>query len=162
MAAVDQHEQLNGRRPAEIHQRVEGGADGTAREEDIVHQDENLATDVKQYVSALQLRLVESPPEVIPVESNIETTHKNLLSFNLFDLFGDAVCKIVAAGSDSDHNNTFGAGVLFDNLMSKPIHRSSEPFCINDDFTILHGPSKMKKPPVRTGKEAIRSSGVSE
>ena len=45
VAAVDQHGELDGPRPAEVVERVEGGPDGAAGEQDVVDEHDDLAVD---------------------------------------------------------------------------------------------------------------------
>ena len=58
MAAIHQHEQLHVARPAEVHQRVERGANRAPGEEHIVDEDDALVIDPEGDVGSLDRGLL--------------------------------------------------------------------------------------------------------
>src|SRR5207253_9988473 len=57
LAPVHEHGQVHALGPAEVHELIQGAADGAAGVEDVVHQEDRLAGDVEGNVRVLDRRV---------------------------------------------------------------------------------------------------------
>ena len=72
MAAIDEDEQLDALGAAVVEEGVEGGADGTAGVEDVVHKDDVAAGDVEAEVALGDGGAGAGGGEVVSVELDVE------------------------------------------------------------------------------------------
>ena len=74
VAAVDQDDELDGARPAEVDERVERGAGGAAGVEHVVDQDDGAVVDRERDLGAPddRLRAHRLPHQVVAVEGDVE------------------------------------------------------------------------------------------
>ncbi len=86
VAPVDQHQQLHAGRAAVIEQRVQGGPDGAAGVEDVVHQDDVLAGDRKRDVRGVHHGLVGNGGQVVAVQGDIQDADRDVAVLQGLDL----------------------------------------------------------------------------
>ena len=120
VAPVDQDGQAHDARPAEVHERVQGGADGAAGVQDVVDQDNNLVVDAGQR----QLRVVRRPGglvgEVVPEHGDVELAddgggvHGGIGGG---DFLGEPDRKRVAAAGNAQQHQVLGAFVGLEDFM---------------------------------------------
>src|SRR5207249_4464592 len=101
VAAVDQDRELDRPRPPEVDDGVEGSADGTAREEDVVHQDDGLVLDRER--------------DVGPADDR--RPHGQRGAVDLGDLGGEPLRERDATGAQADEREVGGAAVLLEDLV---------------------------------------------
>ena len=81
MAAVDEHRELHPRRPPELQQRVDRGADRTSRVQDVVDENDGEAfdreRDARRAHDRLTTRRTAAVPDVdvVTVERDVEHAH---------------------------------------------------------------------------------------
>ena len=117
VAAVDHDGQLNGAGPTEVVQRVEGGADGAAGEEDVVDQHHHLAGQVDRDVGD---RLGEdgAQPDVVAVEGHVEAADgQGVDRFDLAQDLGHFGGEGDAARLEPDEDDVVDAPVALDHLV---------------------------------------------
>ena len=78
VAAVDQDRQADPRGPAEVADRVQGRADGPAREQDVVDQHDLRPVDVERDLGAAQDRPAVRPAQVVAVERDVDRADRDL------------------------------------------------------------------------------------
>src|SRR5258706_1585626 len=71
VAALDATRQLDRGRPAQVDDRVEGGSDGAAGDEDVVHQDHRLVLDREPDVGAPHHRAA-AHAEGVSIQADVE------------------------------------------------------------------------------------------
>src|SRR5439155_772772 len=116
MAAVDQGSELDRLRAPEVDEGVERGADGPAGEEDVVHEDDDLALDREGDVGAADHRRA-ADAEVVAVERDIEGADRHRGAVDLGDLGREPVGERDAARAEADEGELGGATVLLEDLV---------------------------------------------
>ena len=103
-------------RPAEVDDRVERGADGPAREQDVVDEDHRLGLDGERDVRSADHR-GPAHAQVVAVERDVERADRQRGAVDLGDLRGQAVREADAAGAQADERQILGAAVLLEDLV---------------------------------------------
>src|SRR5690606_19530680 len=106
---------------AEVGELVEGGADGAAGVDDVVHDDYGSAIDA----AGGQPCLADDRPwsdghEVIAVECDIEGPDRDRGTFGALDLGGEALGEVDAAAVDTEESEAVGTAVEFYYLACHP------------------------------------------
>ena len=118
-------------------QRREGGADGPARVEDIVHQDDLPALAGEGQVRLLDLVPRSAPVQVVPVQGDVEGPHGGA------DFLGAPGCVPPAArpweppAAQPDQDQRAGVGGVLDDLVRQPAEGA--PQLIPPHLLTLHG-----------------------
>ena len=79
MAAIDEHRQADPRRAAQVADRVQGGADRPAREQDVVHQHDLGTVDGEGELGAAKHGPAPASPQVVAVERDVDGPHHDLV-----------------------------------------------------------------------------------
>ena len=116
MAPVDHHGQLHGPGPAEIVQRIQRSPDGTAGEEDVVDEDDDLAGQIDRN-GGHRLGEDGAQPDVVPVERHVETAHNQIDALDLVERLGHAVGQGHPARLQADQDDVLDAPVALDHLV---------------------------------------------
>ena len=116
MPAVHQHGQLHRGRTADVHERVERGADGAARVQHVVHEDDVLAVEIEEDVGGVHLGS-EMRREVVAVEADVELAERHLRALDGLDLLGQALGEQIAPRHDADERDVARALVRLEDLM---------------------------------------------
>ena len=132
MAAVHEDGQLHGGRAADVHERVEGGADGAARVQHVVHEHDVFAVEVEQDVGGVHLGR-EMRREVVAIEADVELADGHLRPLDLLDLLGQALGEQIAARHDADERDVARALVGLEDLMRDARQRALDLVCIHAD-----------------------------
>ena len=72
MAAVDQHRQLHGARPAVVTQRVQGRACGSARIQHVVDEHHELVLEAAVRQRGRLQRPVRTPAKIVPIQRDVQ------------------------------------------------------------------------------------------
>ena len=132
VAAVDQHRELDGARPAEVVERVERGADGAAGEEHVVDQHDDLAVDPAgrdlggQGAGRLQ-------PQVVAVHRDVEGADGHGVPLDRGDPLGEPAGQRDAAGRDAEQDEVVGALVALEDLVGDAGQRPGDVGAVEDD-----------------------------
>jgi hypothetical protein len=116
MAAINQHGQLNSRRPAQVSKRIKCGADRAPAEEHVIHEHNGMARDVNGDVRWLHLWR-DALVEVVAVHGNIERACGDGMSPDGFELGGEATGQRDAAPLNADQDNFTALFVSFGDLV---------------------------------------------
>ena len=100
MTAVNENRQLDAARTAQVHNGVQSGADGAARVQDVVHQNDALAVDAEGNVGSVD-RGSEVSRIVIAIEADVQAAERNVNTLDLLDRLGELLCQKVAARDDA-------------------------------------------------------------
>ena len=117
VAAVHEHGELDARRAAEVDELVEGGADGAAGEEHVVHEHHRAAVDREEDVGALGDRLGGQAREVVAVERDVEGAHRGLRPRRLGDEPGEPPGERHAAAADAHEGEALRVRVALEDLV---------------------------------------------
>ena len=117
MAAVDQDRELHGARPADVAERVEGGADGAAGEEHVVDEDDQPAVDAVGGDLGAGERAGRAQPQVVAVHGDVERADRDRAAGDLLELGGEPGGEEDAAGGDAEEHHVVGALGAFDDLV---------------------------------------------
>src|SRR5437660_6292476 len=120
MAAVDEDGQLDHLRPAEVDQRVEGGANRAAREENVVDQHDGPALDGERDVGAADPRLVGLEAKIVTVERDVERSDRDLGAVDRGDAVGQPLGQGHSARPEPDEREGGGAAVALEDLVADP------------------------------------------
>ena len=132
VAAIDQNRQLDARRPAKVHQRVERGADRPAREKHVIHEDHGLVGDIKIYACFANDRLVGNERQVVPVKVDVENAAGDRFLFDGLDGQFEAVGKDNPAGADADQADILNALVALEDLVGDAGDRAPDLLRVHD------------------------------
>ena len=128
MAAVDEHDQLNRLRPAEVDERVERGANRPPRVQHVVDQQNLLVVDRERDLGAADDRLRPDgvAHQVVAVERDVERAGRHLVLVDLADRARQAPGDRHAARPDADQRQLLDAAVALENLVrdarQRPAH----------------------------------------
>jgi hypothetical protein len=149
MSAVDEDRQLDGARPAEIHQRVERGADRAAGVEHVVHQDHLAIVDGEWDVGSFHGRLLAGPAEVVAIEGDVDDAARDLDTLDRGRFGGEALCDLDAERAHADEHEVPDAFVALEDLVRHAGERTLHSLCVeHHSLRRSHG---KKKPPRRRG-----------
>lgn len=98
---------------------IHGGPGGAGGENHVIHQNHGLALDGKGDVGVRDHGGVGQGGQVVPVEGDIQLSHRDLHSLNAQNVLGQALGQGNAPGFDSDKAQVLGPLVLFHNLMGQ-------------------------------------------
>ncbi len=117
MAAIDEHCELNARRPAKGRNGVHRRAAGAAGEEDVVGEDERFAFQIVG-----QMRLLHRPDaaarvDIVAVHGDIDHALGDLVARDLRDVRHQPARDLFAAGRDADDGEGAGLWIGLDDLV---------------------------------------------
>ena len=149
MPAIDEHDQLDFLRTAEIDQRVERGANRAPRIQHVVHEQDFLIVDRERNLRAAHQRLGPDgmPHHVIAVQRDVERPGPQRLVRDLLEHPGETLGEHVAARADADQREVLGAAVALENFVRDARQRASHAVGVHDDghqepaFARLKSPS---------------------
>src|SRR5579859_7164306 len=121
MPAVDQADELNGPRTAEIDQRVEGGADGAAGVQDVVDQHDGLVGDIDGDRRRAQ-RARGALMHVVAVQRDVQFAQRYLNALEFADTLLEPAGQWQPARPQPDQDHRLNALVALYNLMRQPRH----------------------------------------
>jgi len=113
---VYQGHQLDGAGSAEIHYRVEGGSDGSAGEDDIIDQDNDLSFNGKCDVGFFNNGILGDQTPIIPVEGYIQGPGRYRPLFPMLNDMLNPIGKIHPSGMNADNPQIIEAVIPFQNL----------------------------------------------
>jgi hypothetical protein len=117
VAAVDEDEKLNGLGATVVEERVERRADGAACVEDVVHENDVAAVDVKADFAGFDDGLLVLGGEVVTVEADVEHAGLDGGLLDGFDKLADALGERDSAALDTDEADVGGSVVALDDLV---------------------------------------------
>ena len=117
VAPVDHDGELHGLGPAEVVEGVQGGADGTAGEEDVVDQDHHLPGQIDRNVGD-GLGEDGAQADVVPVEGHVEAADgEGVDRFDLAQDLGHFGGQRNATGLEADQDDVLDSPVALDDLV---------------------------------------------
>ena len=119
VASVDEDEELDGFGASVVEEGVEGGADRSAGEENIVHEDDVATGDVEADVTFFDHRAYVAGGEVVAVEADVEDAGVDGMALNGADDFGDALGDGNAAALDADQAQIGSAVIALNDLVGE-------------------------------------------
>ena len=125
MSAVDEHGQPDRLRPAEVDERVHGGADRPPGVQHVVDEDDRPPVDPGRQLRALDNRLLSDEREVVAVERDVERPDRHLGALVLEDRGSDPSCQRHATALDADEQQPVGARLLLDDLVRQADRRAT-------------------------------------
>ena len=131
MAAVHHHGELDGRGTAEVHEGVERRADGAAGEQDVVHEHDVAAVDVKRDVGRVQDRR-DGAQHVVAVEADVERADLHLAVLDLCDLVGEQAGDLRAAAHDAHEGDVVHPLVALHDLVRDAREGPVERLLVHD------------------------------
>ena len=145
VAAVDQHGELHGAGPAEVAERVEGGADRAAGEEHVVDEDDDLAVDARVGdVGALE-GADRVAAQVVAVHRDVERAVRDLGALDAGDPLGQPAGQRDAAGRDAEQDEVRGALVVLQDLVRDAGQRPLDVWCFEHRSGTVHGPDLLPR-----------------
>ena len=128
MAAVDEHGELDLGRAAVIGKGVERGADGTAGEKHVVHEDDVRAVHGEGNVAFLDGGVFAEVLEVVAIERNIEHAEREFPAILLGKQRQNPLRHFIAAAADADERDGMAAVFLADRP-GEAFHAGGDVFC---------------------------------
>ena len=167
MTAVDEHGELDARRPAAVEQRLDRGADRAAGIEDVVHQDDRppLEQEVELRGADDRLRcersLAATDGDVVAVEGDVDGAERGLDSGALLDQAREPPRERYASGLDPDERDLVELRVALDDLVGDSRKGPPQPVGVEETFP-LNGDVRTHPTPFRprwTGLKGFVPSG---
>ena len=125
-------------RPAEVDERIERGADGTAGVEDVVDQHDDLVVDRLRELGRLDDRLRRDGGEVVAIEGDVEDAERHRRPFHRADLFRHPLADRNAAAADADDDQIVDSTVLFDDFDGHTPDRAVHARGVEEFFLDVH------------------------
>ena len=132
MAAVNEDGELDAAGATQVHDGVEGGADGAAGVENIVHEHDALGIQVERDVRGVDRRS-EVGEVVVAVEADVEASQRDAHPLDTLDLVHEFLCEQIAAGHDTHKREVLNALVLLDDLVRDAGDGAVDRGVIHDD-----------------------------
>jgi hypothetical protein len=119
VSAVDDDDQLDGAGPPEINQGVERRADGSARVQHIVDQEDFPVVDGKRDLGAPDERLRSNgvAHQIVAIERDIKRAGRHVVAVDFLECAGDAPRQRDPAGPDAHQRELVQPAVAFENLV---------------------------------------------
>jgi hypothetical protein len=126
MAAIDQDDQLNRLRPAEIDERIERRPRGAAGLEHVVHQDDDATVDGERDLRAPDQWLGSDlvAHQVVAIERDVERAGGDVVARNVLERAGDPPRQRDAAAAHAHERNLIDAAISFDDFVSNARQRA--------------------------------------
>jgi len=140
VAAVDENDQLNHFRPAELDQRVERRANGAAGVEHIVDEQDPLLVDRERNfrLADERLRAHRRAHQVVTVERDVERAGRHLAMADLAQQPRQTPGQRHPARADADQGEIVHATVPFDDFVGNARERAADSIGVENDW---HGAS---------------------
>jgi hypothetical protein len=155
VATVDQHGQLDGPRPAEVGQGVQGGPDRPPGVEDVVDQDDDLAGQVERQLGVVG-GLGRPGADVVAVHGDVKGARRDLPPLDLAQLGRQPPGQGHPASVDADHHQPVGALVPLDDLVGDPDQRPLDVGGVQHHRRPGH-----QQRPQPTGRGGVRQHSIS-
>ena len=138
--AVDEDDQLNLARPAEIDQRVERRANRPAGVEHVVHQEDALVVDRERNLRLAdeRLRTDGRAHQIVAVQRDVEGAGRHLVARNVLDEFRDAPRQRHAARANADEGDFFETAVAFEDFVRDSREAAGHPVAHRGQLDIGH------------------------
>ena len=135
MAPVDQHDQLDRLRPAEVDQRIERRPNRPARIEHVVDEQDLLVVDRERDLRAPHdgLRSDGVPHQVVAVERDVERAGRHLVAVDAGDGTRETPGHRDAPGPDADQAELLDAPIALENLVRDAHERSAHAVGVHYD-----------------------------
>src|SRR5262245_21131030 len=117
MAPIHQNRELDRSWSSEVHQTVEGGANGTSSEQHVVHEDGALVGEREWYLCAFDFEMIMATSQIIAVERCSDHAQRDSLSLDGADFLRQPPCEMNPTRSDADKHQILTALIVFQNLM---------------------------------------------
>ena len=134
MAAIDEHDELDGTGPPEINQRIERRANRPARVQHVVHQQDVLAVDEEGDLGPAHQRLRPHgrTHQVVAVERDIERAGGHLYAGDVLQVRGDPRRNRHPARANADQSQGLHASVALVNLVGDAQQAARDPLGVHD------------------------------
>ena len=161
MAPIDEDRELDALRTPVVEQRVDRGAHGPAREQDVVDEHDRSLLEVEVEMRGVDdgLGAGLARLEVVAVEGDVEVAERHLRAAQLADQGVKAGGQDGAAGVDPDQRDTLIAGVLLDDLVRDPHQGAAQIVAVEDDLLAHTRPFLASLDRVKGTDESERSKG---
>src|SRR5262245_2575688 len=117
MAPIHQNRELDRSWSSEVHQTVEGGANGTSSEQHVIHEDGAPVGEREWYLRAFDFEMIMATPQIIAVEGDIDHAQRHSLSLDGADLLRQPPGEMNPTRPDTDKHQILTALIAFQNLM---------------------------------------------
>ena len=146
VSAVDEHDELNGPRAAEVDQRVERGANRPPGVEHIVNEQNHPVVDVEGNLGAPDERLRADglAHQVVAIQRDVERAGGHVGIRDAIELHGNPSRQRDAALADADERQVIDAAVALDNLVGDARERSRHAVGVHHDWHGASGSAKLE------------------
>ena len=120
VATIQKDRQSNGPWTTNVGEAVEGGPDGSAGEEHVVDQDDELVIDGEGDFGLPHERLRSDLGQIVSVEGDVESADRNRRTFDVLDLLREPSGQRDATSPDPDEHQIVCALGLLDDLGGHP------------------------------------------
>src|SRR6266850_738401 len=121
MTPVDHDGELNSRRSSEIDQLIESCANRPSRIQDIVDKDDVLTGHIERDDGPLEERLLTLPPEIIPIERDIQKAELQLFVFELLNFLDEPSGEELPPRADAHDRDRVSALIVFQNFVRQAV-----------------------------------------
>ena len=118
VAAVDEDREPHGAGPAELGERVEGGADRATGVEHVVDEDDDLVVDATGGDARAVRRAHRVAAQVVAVERDVELADGDRRPLDLLDARRETARERDAARGDAEEDEPLAALVAFEDLVT--------------------------------------------
>ena len=153
MAAVDDHCELDGARPAELGERVERRPHRATGEQHVVDEDDDATADVDRHLGRTE-RLHRPQADVVAVEGDVERAHGHRDALEALDRGGESPRDRQPPRVEADEHDTVGAVVALHDLVGDAGVRAAQVVGVED------GGTEDKRTAVSGGRVQSRLSGA--
>ncbi len=133
VAAVDEHRKLDVLGPAVVHHGIHGGPDGSAGEQDVIHQDDPFSLGAEGDFGLAHRQVGGLGLDVVPVEGYVHGTDRDLHAFDLFQARGKLPGQVDPAGPDPHQDKVGYALVPLQDFVGDAGQSSLDADAIQDD-----------------------------
>ena len=132
VTSVHHAAKLNSRRAAYCHNGIQRGTGSPAGVDDVINKDHNFILDREGDVGIAYYGRFGIPAKVIPMEGYIKLSDGELNTFNIPDIFGNALCKRYATGLYTNKTYILNTLIFFNYLMGNADQSALHSCSIHD------------------------------
>ena len=126
MAAVDEDGEPHGSRAAELGERLQGGADGPAVEQDVVDEHDDLVVDPAGRDVGAGQRADRLVAQVVAVHRHVEAADGHVGALDLGHGDAETLGERHPAGRDAEQDEVVGTLVALEDLVGDPAQRPGD------------------------------------
>jgi hypothetical protein len=124
VSSVDEYGQPDCSGPAEVNKRVEGGANGAAREQDIIDEHDDSVVDPAVWLGGVVGSTMRGLVKIVPVQRGVENPDRRGDPGDVSDVASKPAREGGATSGNTEKNQCRGIGRALDDFVGHALNRA--------------------------------------